>query len=80
MARLSGIDPTQAEPRVSEVLEKQRVAWGEPLKPYLLYARRPSIIMGVRGMWDALGESGLLPDILARLVCRRVASINGCVF
>ena len=80
MKRVNSIDPAHAEPRVAELFSKQQARWGAYLQPYLLYARRPSIVLGVRAMWDALGESGLLPDTLVTLVCRRVAAINSCVF
>ncbi|MSU63609.1 MAG: hypothetical protein EXS31_14630 [Pedosphaera sp.] len=80
MSRIAGVNPQQAAPPVSDVFLRQKQTWGAFLKPYLLYARRPSILLSVRAMWDALGESGLLPKTLTSLVCRRVASINGCLF
>ncbi len=80
MSRISNIDPHQAEASVSKILQAQQQAWGDFLKPYLLYARRPSILKSVARMWDALSESGLLPGALTTLICRRVAAINGCVF
>ncbi len=80
MSRIAGIDPKQAEAAVFEILQGQQQTWGDVLKPYLLYARRPSILQSVCGMWNGLGESGLLPGTLSTLVCRRVASINSCVF
>ena len=80
MTRITGVDPNDADEDVTNVFEAQEQVWGDALKPYLLYARRPSILMAVRGMWDAIGESGLLSPALASLVCRRVASINSCVF
>jgi alkylhydroperoxidase family enzyme len=80
MSRLSGIDPAQADAPVSETLESQKKNWGQYLNPYLVYARRPSILQGVTNMWAALSQSGLLPSTLTSLICRRIASINGCVF
>lgn len=80
MSRIEGVDPQQTQPDVSDILNQQKQTWGDFLKPYLIYARRPSILRSVRAMWDALGESGLLPQNLTSLICRRVAAINGCVF
>ena len=80
MSRIRGVDPQEVEPSIGRILEDQHKTWGDYLKPYLVYARCPPLLSGVRGMWDALGNSGLLPRTLISLVCRRVASINGCVF
>ena len=54
--------------------------WGAPLLNRLIYARRPSIFRGVRGMWAGLDTSGLLDPRLVALVNRRIAALNGCVF
>jgi hypothetical protein len=54
--------------------------WGAPLLNHLIYARRPSIFRGVRGMWTGLDASGLLDPGLVALVNRRVAALNGCEF
>lgn len=80
MARVEGIEPAQAEPDIRDVFAAQTEAWGEPLGPWRVYARRPSIFRAARGMWDGLKASGLIPPALKALVCRRVASLNGCVF
>ena len=80
MSRISSIDPNESRPPVSEILSQQKETWGQFLNPYLIYARRPSIVAGVANMWGALAESALLPAKLTSLICRRVASINGCVF
>ena len=64
MARIAGVDPHQVDPPVANLLDDQQASWGDPLRPYLLYARRPSIVLSVRAMWDALGESGLLEPTL----------------
>ncbi len=80
MARVQGIDPAAATDRMAQVFQKQKKTWGVVLDPYLVYARRPSIFLAVRGMWDAFKESGLIDPALATLINRRVASINGCPF
>ena len=80
MARISGIDPDRAEGPIRAVLEAQAKKWGAPLLNHLVYARRPTIFRGVRGMWGGLDGSGRIPPELTALVNRRVAALNGCVF
>jgi len=80
MTRIAGIDPTTAEPSVRKVFEAQAETWGTPLLPYPVYARRPTILRAVRGMWGGLEASGLLDPGLVAMVNRRVATINRCEF
>ena len=80
MARIEGVDPDRVEKRIRAVLEAQADRWGAPLLNHLIYARRPSIFRGVRGMWAGLAVSGLLDSGLVALVNRRVAALNGCDF
>lgn len=80
MARIEGVDPDRVEKRIRAVLEAQADRWGAPLLNHLIYARRPSIYRGVRGMWAGLAVSGLLDSGLVALVNRRVAALNGCDF
>lgn len=80
MARIEGVEPEKTERRIRAVLEAQARKWGGPLLNHLLYARRPTIFQGARGMWSGLGGSGLLEPGLVALVNRRVAALNGCVF
>jgi hypothetical protein len=80
MARIPDADPTQAEKYVKDVLAAQAKQYGAPLLNHLLYARRPTIFRGVRGMWGGIGASGLLEPKLIALVNRRVAALNGCEF
>ena len=80
MTRIEGIEPEQAEEDVQRVLATQARRWGAPLTNHLIYARRPSIFRGARGMWRGLDESGLLGGALHALVNRRVALINQCAF
>ena len=77
--RITGNESTP-DPEVAQVFGKQEAQWGSKLKPYEIYARRPSIFMAVIGMWDGLEKSGLLEVQLTALINRRVASLNGCVF
>jgi len=80
MPRIKDLDVAAMDPRIEAVLEAQRKKWGAPLVNHLLYARRPAIFRGVRGMWSGIAESGLIPGALQALINRRVAFHNGCVF
>jgi hypothetical protein len=80
MARIDGVDPAEVDSYTRKVLEAQAKTWGSPLLNHLVYARRASILRGVRGMWTGLASSGLIDENLQALVNRRVAAINGCEF
>ena len=80
VARIEGVNPEQAEKRIRAVLEAQAKKWGGPLLNHLVYARRPTIFQGARGMWGGLDASGLIEPALMALVNRRVAYLNGCEF
>jgi len=80
MARIEGVNPEEVEPYIKKVLEAQTQKWGAPLLNHLIYARRPSIFRGARGMWTGIGSSALIDERLQALINRRVASLNGCVF
>ena len=80
MARITGVDTTRVEPTERDVFDRQVEEWGVTLEPYEIYARCPSVMHAVLGMWDGLKTSGLLDRKLTTLVNRRVAALNGCVF
>ncbi len=80
MTRIEGIDPDQVDSQIKRVFEQQARTWGAPLLNHLVYARRPTIFRGVRGMWGGIAASGLIDEQLQALVNRRVAMINGCAF
>ena len=80
MARIESVNPQEVEPYIKQVFEAQTKKWGAPLLNHLIYARRPSIFRGARGMWTGIGSSGLIDERLQALINRRVASLNGCVF
>jgi len=80
MARIEGVHPGEVEPYIKKIFEAQTRKWGAPLLNHLIYARRPSIFRGARGMWTGIDSSGLIDGRLQALINRRVASINGCVF
>lgn len=81
MARIDGVDPARVEDEYTrKTLEGQAKFWGAPLLNHLLYARRPSIFRGVRGMWAGIDGSGLIDPGLRALLNRRVAALNRCEF
>ena len=80
MARIDGVNPDQAEGYVKQVFDAQAKRWGAPLLNHLLYARRPTIFRGARGMWTGIDGSGLIDGGLQGLINRRVASLNNCEF
>ena len=80
MARIADANIDESEGYVKAVLEAQRKTWGAPLLNHLMYARRPSIFRGVRGMWTGIDSSGLIDAGLQALINRRVAALNGCEF
>lgn len=80
MTRISGVNKDQLDSSITEVFDQQVQRWGTTLQPYEIYAKRPSILHAVLGMWDGLSASGLLDPKLRALVNRRVAAINSCVF
>ena len=80
MARITGVAVDQVDAPTRAVFEAQTKKWGGPLLNHLLYARRPTIFRGVRGMWGGIDASGLIDGGLQALINRRVATLNGCVF
>lgn len=80
MARIDGVNPEEVDEYTHKVLQAQTRTWGGPLLNHLIYARRPSIFRGVRGMRTGIATSGLIDEQLQALVNRRVASLNGCAF
>lgn len=80
MTRIDGVDPNEAEATAAAAFRAQTERWGAPLVSHTIYARRPSIYRGVRGMWGGLDASGLIDPKLTSLINRRVAAINRCEF
>ena len=80
MTRVAYADRDAVSPEISRVLDAQAKKWGGPLLNHLVYARLPALFRGVRGMWGALGQLGLIDLGLESLINRRVAAHNGCVF
>ena len=81
MARVQGVDPGHPpDDYTANVFDAQARTWGAPLLNHLVYARRPSIFRGARGMWTGIDGSGLIDGRLAALLNRRVAALNSCEF
>lgn len=81
MARVEGVNLGHlSDEYTAKVLDAQAKAWGAPLLNHLVYARRPSIFRGARGMWTGLEGSGLIDGRLGAVLNRRVAVLNGCEF
>jgi hypothetical protein len=81
MARVEDVNPEHASDEyIGTVLAAQAKTWGAPLLNHLVYARRPSIFRGARGMWTGIEGSGLIDGRLSALLNRRVAALNGCEF
>ena len=81
MARIEGVEvESVSDEYTARVLAAQAKTWGAPLVNHLVYARRPTIFRGARGMWGGLEASGLIDTKLVALLNRRVASLNGCEF
>ena len=80
MARIEAADSEKIDRYTQSILEAQKKTWGAPLLNHLLYARRPSIFRGARGMWTGIEASGLIDPRLQALLNRRVAALNGCEF
>jgi hypothetical protein len=81
MGRVEGINPVNVcDEYTARVLAGQATTWGAPLLNHLVYARRPSIFRGARGMWIGIESSGLIDPKLGALLNRRVAALNGCEF
>ncbi len=80
MARIEGVNPDNTEGYVKQVFDAQDKKWGAPLLNHLVYARRPTIFRGARGMWMGIDGSGLIDAGLQSLINRRIAFINKCEF
>ena len=80
MARIEGVPPDEANDAARRIFDAQIKQWGAPLLPNLYYARRPTILRAVNGMWAGLAASGLVDERLRALINRRVAALNRCEF
>ena len=79
--RIPPVEIETAPADLRESLEEQRSRWGEPLYPYLFYARNPAYFRAAHAVWTALQqETKRVPGTLRTLLNRRVASWNQCEF
>ena len=79
--RILPVDVETLPDDLREVLEEQRKLRGEPLYPYLFYARNPAYFRAAKAMFAALQEeTRRVPGTLRALLNRRVAWWNGCEF
>ena len=79
--RIPPVDVEMLPHDLREALDEQRTRYGEPLYPYLFYARNPAYFRAASAMWAALQqETKRVPVTLRALLNRRVASWNGCEF
>jgi alkylhydroperoxidase family enzyme len=79
--RIAPVDVAALPEDLRATLERQRRLYGEPLYPYLFYARNTAFFRAAQGMWTALQqEARRVPGALRGLLNRRVAWWNGCEF
>jgi alkylhydroperoxidase family enzyme len=79
--RIPPVDIEKLPEDLRRVLEEQKALRGEPLFPYLFYARNPAYFRAAGQMWAALQqEAKRVPGALRGLLNRRVAWWNGCEF
>ena len=79
--RIPPVDVEGLPDDVREALEEQSKLRGEPLYPYLFYARNPAYFRAAQAMWTALSqETKHVPGTLRALLNRRVSWWNGCEF
>jgi len=79
--RIPPVDVRTLSDDLRETLDEQRRLLGEPLYPYLFYARNAAYFRAAKAMWAALQqETTRVPAALRALLNRRVASWNGCEF
>ena len=81
MTRIPPVDAETLPDDLRQALDEQTKLRGEPLYPYLFYARNPAYFRAAKAMWEALSqEAKRVPVTLRALLNRRVASWNGCEF
>lgn len=80
MSRLPGINPEDADPLAQRYIQSDLKHQGAVLKTTAVYARRPTILAGMRELSAGIARSGLIEIGLQSLVCVRVAGINRCPF
>src|SRR5437667_8018328 len=73
--RIPPVDVQTLPDDLRETLEEQRELHGEPLYPYLFYARNPAYFRAAKAMFAALQQDTMrVPGTLRALLNRRVAA------
>ena len=79
--RIPPVDVEKLPDDLRETLAEQAKLRGEPLYPYLFYARNPAYFRAAKAMFAALQEeTKRVPVTLRPLLNRRGAAWNGCEF
>jgi alkylhydroperoxidase family enzyme len=79
--RIPPVDIETMPDDLRAALEEQRKRLGEPMYPYLFYARNPAYFRAAQAMWATLQhETKRVPGALRTLLNRRVATWNKCEF
>lgn len=80
MSRIPPLSQDEADPAARRFFDDDRRAYGQVLNPTGLWARRPGIMAGVRGLGAAMAQPGLIPERLRRLINVHIAGRVGCGF
>jgi hypothetical protein len=80
MARIRPVPESEAPAEVRALFARNHELYGQVLNSTGVYAHRPGIQLGVKGLADAVAGSGLVPARLRYLLNVRVASLVGCPF
>lgn len=79
--RIPPVDVDTLPEDIRATLEEQRTLRGEPMYPYLFYARNAAYFRATEAMWKVISqETTRVPGALRALLNRRVAWWNGCDF
>lgn len=80
MARIRGVSDDEACGTVRTLFDKQKETHGFVTNTAHIWALRPTIQQGVQALAEGIQASGLIEPQLKRLLCVKVANINGCPF
>lgn len=80
MSRLRGMAADQVPAEVQEFYAQDEKRFGDVLYPTRVFARRPTILAGMRALTAGVARSGLIETPLQAIVCVRVAGLNRCPF
>jgi len=78
MARIRGLEKSEVPPAIQEIYALQEEQYGTILNNTKVYAHCPGILLALRGLDQAIGDSGLIDPTLRALLNVRIAEINGC--